>query len=160
MNPLLLVVQSDGAKVFRLNAGHTDDGRPVVMHAVPAEIAPAGAGGQSVFHRLHLVVTHSMPAPVPVRVIPILDGVRLDANAVLLDLPPAADGRSVSTPFRVELSRDVVGFDGTTVVGRAGMRGTWFTFLVDTPEGRSAESLELESAEVEFEVVRDDTEAY
>lgn len=159
VNPLLLVLQADGPKVFRLNAGHTDDGRPIVMPAVPAEIAPAGAGGECVFHRLHLVVTHSMAAPVPVRVIPILDGVRKDAEAVLLVLSPAPDGRLVSAPFKVDLGENIVGFDGISVVGRAALRGTWFSFRQDTPSGLADGDIQFDSAELEYEVVREGKDA-
>jgi hypothetical protein len=156
--PALFFGQRGGPKVLRCNQGASDDGRPIIFRVQPAEVAPAGPHGECAFLNLYLTITHSME--VPVRVIPILDGLRLDDEITNINLPaPPSPGLRVTTPYEVALSRAAFGFDGISVIGRVALRGSFFSFLAYTPEGLAAGALIIESAELEYEVLRESREA-
>jgi hypothetical protein len=142
--------QRGGPKVFEIDAATTDDGRPIVFRISPRDVFPAGIDGEVCYSRLFLAVTHS--AEVTLRVIPMLDGELLpgESQTFTLPAPPA------TTTAAVEIS---LGLSGTrpdgTVFGRFDLRGTHFSFILDTPAGRPAGELTISAAAVEVEIVRE-----
>ena len=89
--------------------------------------------------------------------IPVLDDLPLVDEATTIALPDNGGAR-VTTPFEIPLTRDVLGYEGA-VISRAALRGTWLSFVIDTPDGLAAGDLILEAISVEYEVERESRES-
>jgi hypothetical protein len=149
--PVLFFGERGGNHLLLGEHGHTDAGAAIVARARPNEMAPAGQGGECLFAALYLTVSHSMATTL--RVVPILDGERLEDMAKVIELPEL-ERRTTLPPMELPLLRDAKRLDGT-VWGRFALRGTWFSFTCDTPAGIGEGDLLIEAAEVEVEIVRE-----
>lgn len=92
----------------------------------PNEIAPAGPGGEALFHSLYLVVTRNNTSDVACEVVPILDDVELAAQSITLAAVPGT--RPVTEVCEIPLHQP----HGSPERTRHGLRGTWFRFRVQS----------------------------
>lgn len=149
---------TDGDRILRALSGGTDAGERIDMLIQPAPIAQAGAGGECLYRRLFIPITHTMGGDLLVT--PIVDGVDLVTRTVALEASVARTYRMLEVSIAVPFS------DGATEVGKVGARGTWFSFRIEK-EGVSNDAADpavpgeliVNEVEVEFDVVRDSSAA-
>lgn len=143
--PLLFFGGKAEASILQAGVGYTDAGAAITLRAESDGIAPAGAGGDCIFHTLYLPITNSMP--VTVRVVPILDGVRIEEEVVEFSL---SAGELRSAVYEITLSR---GYErGGVEQLRSAMQGTWLAVSIEVDsllDGR----LLIEHCEVEYDVI-------
>jgi hypothetical protein len=147
---LIFYLGEEGANgVYRFDAGYEDAATPVEAIVVPNWVAPGGIAADVLFSTLYLTLTWS--TQVTVRVTPMLNGRRLDAEAVELELLP--NDPPVTRTFEIQLSEAVL--DNDIEVTRTGLRGTWFTFEIRTVGLLGCADLFFEGAELEYTVLRE-----
>ena len=151
--------------------GRLDSSNPIPLLVRTRPVAPAGAAMDCVFDRLFLALTwyqwpddphRQADDTVALTVTPIVDGRQLDPCAKTWDLarPQGAGGESAvlehvlreqryRTPRRIPIHGGPVTEPAPLTLAP---RGTWVSFLVESPRVRGR--LVLERLEVEWELAR------
>lgn len=145
-----------------------DDGTAVALRSTTSVWAPSGWWGEAVFRTC--VVIFSTNVGATVRLTPVVDGVPYDGTN---DAPDCRVSYTIATPAAGErqVSREIIGvyrpirFEGDpTVLGRVGLRGTYFQFVldsigaIDVPSGEANPDLRFEGVELDPEPARRTTQ--
>lgn len=151
----LFLGAADAATVYEADRSYDDGGLAFTPLARTARLAPAGASGECLFAALY--VTISRAAGATVRVVPIVDGVALDATDIVLVEPAAG---VITERHRIVVSQAYV--DGGVELLRYQPRGAWMQAEVSVqgtpmlPVGaEETEAVIVDGVEVEFEVLRE-----
>lgn len=118
-----------------------------ILHGIvrPNVVAPAGAGGECVFHNLYVAVTaHTFGV---ITVTPIVDGRVLTNEA--RDCIVGSSGERIRERFEIPFSdptRDVA----TAERARRGVRGRWVSCLIDFRDLFACGPLVIDGVEVEY----------
>lgn len=151
MEPILVLGQRAGAKLLRADKGFTDDGTAIVVLAETEPVAPAGVTRDCLFDSVYLTVTWTMG--VTLRLTPILDGELMSEEAVDLNLEEQfagdTEGKRRFQPFVMRLNQDA--FEGERLVGREGMRGTWFALRIASVGGIARGTLIVDGVSLEYD---------
>lgn len=123
---------------------------PLFLRTV--KMAPAGSGGEFRLTRFWLTIAYSIAASI--RIVPILDGVALETQGIVLTDPGV-----VSQPVRLTrtfgVSRPVEFPPGSEAI-RLGARGSWLQFYLDIVDYDASDGvLWVDGIEFEYEVLRE-----
>jgi len=142
------------ASIYTAEMGGSDFGEVLQFQLEPNAHAPFGPSEEAWFRTLYLSFTRSNNADITLDVVPVLDGVALEATEVTL--PAVVNNVPVTDIHEVPLSvaYEVAGVE----IGRYGARGVWFSFRVTNSSQRSTGEIALNGAAVEVIPVRE-TEA-
>ena len=146
--PQLFFGARDAAVMYRAEEDADDNGAAFPVRLRPRPIAPAGVGGECVFTRLFVTLTHT--AGGNVRVIPIVDGREVPGSGLVIELSELEQPET-----RVE---EIVLFEPLLVGGmeysRQHLRGTFFTVEIATEGPLTDGLLSFDGLEIEYAVVR------
>ena len=135
-----------GSDLLEFGQADDDAGSPIVSRMVHRAIAPMGAVGEAIF--THVRPTLTVEGEAQVTLTPIIDGEELTGEAASRTY--IAAGQRTLTP-EMELGR------GSS--GRRHLRGTWFRLKVELEQTENSGYVSLDALEIEFEPVRETTEA-
>ncbi len=137
--------------LLKIDTNYIDRAEAYDLDAKTNRYAPAGEGGECIFTSLYCVLTYK--AHVTVYFTPILDGVELETQSVVLDQNAAITSQTVSRELALSVPITVAGVER----GRVSPRGTWMQFRVTTQfaVGGGATQVVVEGLVLEFEVVRE-----
>ncbi len=148
--PLLLLGQGGGNRLFRVNVNPTDDGIAIVARARSVRIAPAGARGEAIFTAVYLAVSYTQDHVITLR--PRVDERALDVQTVTL--PPVTTPDRQVARFEFRLSEGFLASSGAYEAGRVAPRGTWFELWLEVDPVEGGDLL-FEACDLEYEVVRE-----
>jgi len=131
-----------------LTRGQKDDDELVAGFLRPNVVAPGGLTASCLFRNLYLAVESFTGGWI--RVTPVVDGELLTAEAASFAIPYSLEGRTVRR-YEIPLTREYD--DGSGVVSRAGVVGTWFTCEIEVIDSWGCGRLEIAGAELEYEVL-------
>lgn len=132
----------------------TDDGADIERRIRSREVAPYGVRGDAIFTAFYLAFLRYNTEAVTVQVIPIVDNTEHDPVEVIL---PAA-AKPILDVREVPLAQDVLASDGSTVIGRRALRGTWIRLELDI-DSLPAGVVYMESRGLEVAPATEDQEA-
>lgn len=157
--PILTFGQSGVANLLHYGEHHQDIDVPISLLQRTVEIAPAGIGGKSVFHRLFMAVTFTLPFHL--RLTPIVDGkvpageyadieiTQADYDDVNNDL---VIGERRTHLFEIALSLPYI--RGGVERFRRALKGSYFQVEITQPTPLiDVGDLILENLELEYEVI-------
>lgn len=169
--PTLFIGRRDtSADVWQWNLGETDGAGPAGVPAGDAVMPlartvrffPAGFQGEAVFTQFWIGVSTDMDA-LTLRFTPIVDDVVYDGtlgNPDLRQQVAIAETPGTLRTFKFEFALYLPYDDGVDADAlRTALRGSWFQLLIDTIGGLGIGDLFIDQPEIEFEVVRESTQA-
>ena len=137
--------------LFRFGSDATDAGTDIDFRLEPNPTAPAGVGGECLFRNIWIVITYN--SVFDLTLTPILDGQLLTNEAVSWTVTATRD-EPVTEKFEIGLARSHPHY--AAPASRYGQRGGWFSFRLEgTDVGLVCGVVELEGAEIEYEVLRE-----
>lgn len=138
------------SRIRLLSLGNRDDANIVATKFRPNPIAPGGLGASCLFQNLYIAVETWTGGFV--KVTPIVNGEKLTTEAMAFAVPfPGTGGERGLHRFEIPLSRAYD--DGSGVVSRAGLVGTWFTCEIEVMDSWGCGRLAVGDPELEFEVL-------
>lgn len=131
-----------------LTKGHKDDDSFITGFLRPNPIAPGGLSASCLFRNIYLAVESWSGGWI--RVTPVVNGEVLTDEAADFAIPYTDGGRTLRR-FEIPLTREYD--DGTGVVSRAGVVGTWFTCEIEVIDAFGCGRIEIAGLEIDGNVL-------